>query len=77
MGIMGVRRLFSRGGGGQNFPGERGHKHNNNSLKMSEKILFSHKKVERHTIFGRPKESKSPSCPPLRTPIIGIKVPYR
>jgi len=43
---MGVRRLFSRGG--QNFPGG---KNIIFALKMLNNILFSFKKVEKHTIL--------------------------
>jgi len=44
---MGVRRLFSRGG--QNFP--EGGKNILFALKMPKNILFSFKKVEKHTIL--------------------------
>jgi len=56
---MGVRRLFSRGG--QNFPG--GQKHTI-GLKMPENILFSFKKVKKHTILA----GQGGQVPPLALP---------
>ncbi len=72
---MGVHRLFSKGG--QNFPGGAGgQKHticlNALMLKMPKNILFSFKKVEKHTILDGQGGggASAPSCPPLRTPMI-------
>ena len=61
---MGVRRLFSRGG--KNFPGGAGGGKNIQfALKMPKNILFSTKKVEKHTILSSQGGASAPSCPPL------------
>jgi len=57
---MGVRRLFSRGG--QNFPG--GGKNILFALKTPKNILFSPKKVKKHTILA----GQGGQGPPLALP---------
>ncbi len=71
---MGVRRLFSRGG--QNFPGGAGGKNILFALRMPKNILFSFKKVKKHTILvGQGGGGASaPSYPPLRTLLIGVNL---
>jgi len=54
--------------GGQNFPGGRG-KNILFALKMPQNILFSFKKVKKHTILACQGGARDPSCPPLRTPM--------
>jgi len=60
--IMGVRRLFSRGG--QNFPG--GSKNILFAYKMPENIQFSFKKVKKTYYFGQPRGGGQ--CPLLPSP---------
>jgi len=60
---MGVRKLFSREG--QNFQG--GGKNILFALKMLKNILFSFKKVEKHTILAS-QEGPGGNCPLLPSP---------
>jgi hypothetical protein len=67
---MGVRRLFSRGG--QNFPGEGAKTYYSICLKTPKTYYFPLKKVKKTYYFGQPGGgARSPSCPPLRTPMSG------